>query len=311
MTTALVTHLECLDHDMGRGHPECPARLRAVLASLEHEMFAPLLREQAPLATVEQIALVHPESYVRAILAIRPEPGDRLQLDGDTSMSAGSADAALRAAGGAVHAVDLVMGGAVRTAFAAVRPPGHHAEPSRPMGFCLFNNAAIAAVHARAVWGVNRVAVLDFDVHHGNGTQTMFAEDPGLFYGSSHQDPCFPGTGHAWEHGVAHNIVNIGLKPGSGSEAFRAGWVDIILPALERFAPELVVISAGFDAHKADPLAELRLETADFAWITDRLMDVADRYADGRVVSVLEGGYDLQALAASVFVHVRSLMRAG
>ena len=311
MTTALVTHLECLDHDMGRGHPECPARLRAVLASLEHEMFAPLLREQAPLATVEQIALVHPESYVRAILAIRPEPGDRLQLDGDTSMSAGSADAALRAAGGAVHAVDLVMGGAVRTAFAAVRPPGHHAEPSRPMGFCLFNNAAIAAVHARAVWGVNRVAVLDFDVHHGNGTQTMFAEDPGLFYGSSHQDPCFPGTGHAWEHGVADNIVNVGLKPGSGSEAFRAGWDDIILPALERFAPELVVISAGFDAHKADPLAELRLETADFAWITDRLMDVADRYADGRVVSVLEGGYDLQALAASVFVHVRSLMRAG
>ena len=165
MTTALVTHLECLDHDMGRGHPECPARLRAVLA------------------------------------------------------------------------VDLVMGGAVRTAFAAVRPPGHHAEPSRPMGFCLFNNAAIAAVHARAVWGVNRVAVLDFDVHHGNGTQTMFAEDPGLFYGSSHQDPCFPGTGHAWEHGVAHNIVNIGLKPGSGSEACRAGWDDIILPARERFAP--------------------------------------------------------------------------
>ena len=311
MSTALITHLDCLDHDMGRGHPECPARLRAVLAALEHEMFAPLLREQAPLATIEQIARVHPESYVKAILAIRPEPGDRLQLDGDTFMSAGSADAALRAAGAAVLAVDLVLGKAVRTAFAAVRPPGHHAEPSRAMGFCLFNNTAIAAAHAQAVWGLKRVAVLDFDVHHGNGTQAMFAEHRGLFYGSSHQDPCYPGTGHAWERGVLGNIVNVGLKPGSGSAEFRAAWSDIILPALEQFDPELVIVSAGFDAHKADPLAELYLETADFAWITDRLIDVADRYASGRLVSVLEGGYDLVALAAASAVHVRSLMRAG
>jgi acetoin utilization deacetylase AcuC-like enzyme len=311
MTTALVTHLDCLGHDMGHGHPECPARLRAVLAALEQEMFAPLLREQAPMATVEQIARVHPESYVKAILAIRPEPGDLLQLDGDTSMSAGSADAALRAAGGAVLAADLVISGAVRTAFAAVRPPGHHAEALRPMGFCLFNNAAVAAFHARAVWGLKRVAVLDFDVHHGNGTQSIFAEQPGLFYGSSHQDPCYPGTGHAWERGAADNILNVGLKPGSGSAEFRAAWTDVLLPALDRFEPEFVIISAGFDAHKADPLAELRLETADYGWITDRLIDVADRHASGHLMSVLEGGYDLQALAAASAVHVRSLMRVG
>ena len=310
MTVALVTHLDCLDHDMGRGHPECPARLRAVLAALEAEAFAPLLREQAPLATVEQLVRMHPEPYVRAILAIRPEPGDRLQLDGDTSMSAGSAEAALRAAGGAVRAVDLVLGGQARAAFVATRPPGHHAEPARPMGFCLFNNAAIAAGQAREVWGLKRVAVLDFDVHHGNGTQAMFADQPDLFYGSSHQHPCYPGTGHAWERGVADNIVNVGLAPGTGSAAFRSAWADTILPALARFGPELLIVSAGFDAHKADPLAQLRLETEDFAWITDCLVEVADRHAGGRLVSVLEGGYDLPALAASASVHVRRLMRA-
>ena len=310
MTVALVTHLDCLDHDMGRGHPECPARLRAVLAALEAEAFAPLLREQAPLATVEQLVRMHPEPYIRAILAIRPEPGDRLQLDGDTSMSAGSAEAALRAAGGAVRAVDLVLGGQARAAFAATRPPGHHAEPARPMGFCLFNNAAIAAGQAREVWGLKRVAVLDFDVHHGNGTQAMFADQPDLFYGSSHQHPCYPGTGHAWERGVADNIVNVGLAPGTGSAAFRSAWADTILPALARFGPELLIVSAGFDAHKADPLAQLRLETEDFAWITDRLVELADRHAGGRLVSVLEGGYDLPALAASASVHVRRLMRA-
>ena len=311
MPTALVTHLDCLDHDMGRGHPECPARLAAVLAGLEAEVFAPLLREQAPFATIEQLVRMHPKPYVEAILSIRPEPGDRLQLDGDTAMSAGSADAARRAAGAAVLAVDLVMGGVARTAFAAVRPPGHHAEPSRAMGFCLFNNAAIAAAHAREVWGAQRVAVLDFDVHHGNGTQSMFAERPDLFYASSHQEPCFPGTGHAWERGVADNIVNVGLKPGSGSAEFRAAWAGRIIPELERFAPELLIVSAGFDAHKADPLAELRLETTDFAWITDRLLDLAEATAGGRLVSVLEGGYDLPALAASAAVHVRGLMRAG
>jgi acetoin utilization deacetylase AcuC-like enzyme len=308
--TALITHPACLAHDMGEWHPERPDRLRAIIAALEDEVFFTLLREAAPLATIEQIALVHPVEYVDAILAIRPEPGELVQLDSDTAMSAGSAEAAMRAAGGAIAGVDLVMGNAARAVFAAIRPPGHHAEPTKPMGFCLFNNAAIAALHARAAWGVRRVAVVDFDVHHGNGTQAMFAADADLFYGSSHQHPCYPDTGFAWEHGVAGNIVNAPLRPGSDGTAFRAAWSETILPALDAFAPELLIVSAGFDAHKADPLAELRLETADFAWVTDRLVETADRHCGGRLVSVLEGGYDLVALAASAAAHVRSLMRA-
>ena len=310
MPTALITHPACLEHENGPYHPESPERLRSVLAALEAEEFAPLLRESAPEATPEQLQRVHPADYVAAILDIRPEPGETVQLDADTSMSAGSAEAALRAAGGAVAAVDAVMQGWARAAFAAVRPPGHHAEPSRPMGFCLFNNAAVAALHARAAHNVQRVAVVDFDVHHGNGTQAMFAQDPDLFYGSSHQSPCYPGTGDAWERGVANNVVNAPLRPGDGSAAFRANWGDIILPELDRFAPGLLIVSAGFDAHKADPLAQIRLETADFAWITDELMRIAERHCGGRLVSVLEGGYDLDALAASAAVHVRGLMRA-
>jgi acetoin utilization deacetylase AcuC-like enzyme len=308
--TALITHPACLEHENGPYHPECPERLRSVLAALEAQEFAPLLRESAPEATPEQLQRVHPADYVTAILDIRPEPGETVQLDADTSMSAGSAEAALRAAGGAVAAVDAVMQGWARAAFAAVRPPGHHAEPSRPMGFCLFNNAAVAAMHARVVHNVQRVAVVDFDVHHGNGTQAMFEQDADLFYGSSHQSPCYPGTGDAWERGVANNVVNAPLRPGDGSAAFRANWGDIILPELDRFAPGLLIVSAGFDAHKADPLAQIRLETADFAWITDELMRIAERHCGGRLVSVLEGGYDLDALAASAAVHVRGLMRA-
>ncbi|HQT80313.1 MAG TPA: histone deacetylase family protein [Rhodopila sp.] len=284
--------------------------MRAVLAALEAPEFANLLRESAPMATVEQLSRVHPRQYVEAIMAIRPELGEPVQLDGDTVMSAGSAEAAARAAGGAVAAVDAVMDGWARAAFAAVRPPGHHAEPNRPMGFCLFNNAAVASLHAREVRGVKRVAVVDFDVHHGNGTQTMFAADPDLFYASSHQSPCYPGTGETWERGVANNVLNVPLRPRDGGLAFRAAWSDIILPALDAFAPGLLIISAGFDAHIADPLAQLRLETPDYAWITERLVDVADRHCGGRIVSVLEGGYDLNALAASTAVHVRALMRA-
>ena len=310
MPTALITHPACLDHDTGAYHPECSERLRAVLAALEAPEFAPLLREQAPEATREQLQRVHPENYVEAILAIRPELGESVQLDADTAMSNGSADAALRAAGAAVAGVEAVMQGWARAVFAAVRPPGHHAEPSRPMGFCLFNNAAVAAMHARVVYGVQRVAVVDFDVHHGNGTQAMFAQDPDLFYASSHQSPCYPGTGDAWERGVANNIVNAPLRPGDGSAAFRKDWSTIILPELDRFAPGLLIVSAGFDAHKADPLAQLRLETADYAWITDELVGIAERHCEGRVVSVLEGGYDLDALAACAAVHVRGLMRA-
>jgi acetoin utilization deacetylase AcuC-like enzyme len=309
VTTALITHPACLEHDTGPYHPETAERLRVVLAALESEEFTPLLREMAPLATVDQLARVHPRDYVEAILAIRPDFGQPVNLDGDTVMSAGSAEAAARAAGGAIKAVDAVMEGWARAAFAAVRPPGHHAEPRRPMGFCLFNNAAVAALHARAQWGVERVAVVDFDVHHGNGTQAIFEADPNLFYASSHQSPCYPGTGEPSEHGVADNIVNAPLRARDGGAAFRAAWSETILPRLDRFAPGLLIISAGFDGHIADPLAQLRLETADFAWITEELVTLADRHCGGRLVSVMEGGYDLDALAASVAIHVRGLMR--
>jgi acetoin utilization deacetylase AcuC-like enzyme len=310
MPTALITHPACLRHDTGPYHPECPDRLRAVLAALETEEFADLLREAAPQATTEQLTRVHPADYVAAILAIRPEEGELVQLDADTAMGAGSAEAALRAAGAAVAAVDAVAEGWARAAFAAVRPPGHHAEPARPMGFCLFNNAAVAALHARARWGIQRVAVVDFDVHHGNGTQAIFAADPDLFYASSHQHPCYPGTGEAWERGAADNIVNVPLRPGSDGAAFRAAWSDTILPELDVFAPGLLIVSAGFDAHAADPLAQLRLDTADYAWITQQLVTMAALHCGGRIDSVLEGGYDLAALAASAAAHVRGLMRA-
>jgi acetoin utilization deacetylase AcuC-like enzyme len=307
MTTALITHLACLEHDTGLYHPECADRLRVVLAALETEEFLALIREQAPLATEEQLARVHPASYIEEILAIRPEPGEHVQLDADTLMSTGSAEAALRAAGAAVMAVDAVMEGWARNAFAAIRPPGHHCEATQPMGFCLFATAAIAARHAQAKWGLGRVAVVDFDVHHGNGTQHIFERDASVFYASSHQYPCYPGTGAPHETGVG-NIVNVGLAPGSGPAEFRAAWRDTIIPALQAFAPELLIVSAGFDAHKADPLAQLRVETEDFAWLTEALLAVARRHCQGRLVSLLEGGYDLHALAASAAAHVRVLM---
>src|SRR3984885_3304159 len=310
VTTALITHQACLEHDTGPYHPETAERLRAVLAALEAPEFSHLLRESAPMATVEQLTRVHPQTYVEGILSIRPELGEPVQLDSDTVMSHGSAEAAARASGGACMAVDAVMEGWARAAFAAVRPPGHHAEPSRPMGFCLFNSAAVAAMHARARWGVQRVAVVDFDVHHGNGTQAMFAADKDLFYASSHQHPCYPGTGEAWERGTANNIINAPLRPGSDGAAFRAAWSDTILPELDRFAPGLLIVSAGFDAHKSDPLAQLRVETADYAWVTKELLRVAAGHCGGRLVSVLEGGYDLEALAASAAAHVRTLMVA-
>ena len=310
MTVALITHEACLAHDTGPWHPECPDRLRAVLRALEGEAFAALLREKAPLATVEQLIRVHPESHVRALLALQPAEGESIALDPDTMFSAGSREAALRAAGGAVHGVDAVMEGWARRAFVAVRPPGHHAERTRAMGFCLFGNAAVAARHAQARWGLRRVAVVDFDVHHGNGTQDVFYEDPDLFYASSHQFPCYPGTGDVAERGVAGNVVNAPLPPGSTGRDFRAAWSDVLLPALDAFAPELLIVSAGFDAHKADPLAQLRLETADFGWITEQLVRTATRHCRGRLVSVLEGGYDLDALAASAALHVRTLLQA-
>lgn len=308
MTVALITHPDCLAHEAGPHHPERPARLTAVLGALEAPEFQSLLREMAQEAPVAAIRAVHDGAYVDQIMAVHLEGDERLHLDADTAMNAGSLRAALLAAGGAMQGVDAVMDGWARTVFVAVRPPGHHAEPDRAMGFCLFANAAIAAAHARAAHGVRRVAVLDFDVHHGNGTQACFETNADLFYGSSHQFPCYPGTGRPSERGVAGNIVNVPLAPGSGSAVFRAAWQDVIIPALERFAPELIIISAGFDAHRLDPLAELNVETADFAWLTAQLVAVAERHCGGRVVSVLEGGYDLDALAAGVVVHVRALM---
>ena len=307
MTVALITHPACLDHDTGPFHPERPDRLRRVLQALEHPRFSALLRDLAPLATEAQLALVHPPDYIRAILDIAPEPGQRIHLDADTVMSTGSREAALRAAGAAIMAVDAVMQGWAKQVFVAARPPGHHAERDRPMGFCLFANAAIAARHAQAQYGLARVAVVDFDVHHGNGTQDIFQADPTLFYASSHQFPCYPGTGDPSERGVG-NIVNAALPPGAGSAQFREAWDLLILPELNRFAPNLLIVSAGFDAHKADPLAQLRLEAADFAWLTTRLMDVARTHCEGRIVSLLEGGYDLDALAESAAAHVSALM---
>jgi acetoin utilization deacetylase AcuC-like enzyme len=309
VSVALITHPACLEHDTGDWHPECADRLRYVLRALEGEEFLPLIRESAPLATEEQLTRVHPERYVTDLLAIQPEPGERVPLDGDTLMSHGSREAALRSAGGAIMAVDAVMEGWARKAFVATRPPGHHAETNRPMGFCLFANAAIAARHAQARWGLKKVAVVDFDVHHGNGTQEIFYSDPSLFYGSSHQYPCYPGTGAASERG-AGNVINAPIPPGSPGAVFRAAWDDIILPALAAFEPELIIVSAGFDAHKADPLAQLRLETSDFGWITQRLVALARIHCGGRLVSLLEGGYDLDALAASAALHVRTLMEA-
>ncbi len=306
MTVALFTHPSATGHDTGLGHPECPARIGAVLTALETPEFSTLLREIAPPAVEAMLRAAHTDAHVDAMLSL---PEDRfVQIDGDTFHSPGSREAALRGAGGACAAVDAVMEGWASAAFVAMRPPGHHAEADRAMGFCLFNNAAVAAHHARTRWGLTRIAVVDFDVHHGNGTQDIFERDPNLFYASSHQHPCYPGTGLAHERGVG-NIVNAPLPPGSGSAEFRAAWTNIILPQLNAFAPELLIISAGFDAHAADPLAQLRLREPDFTWITAQLLAVADAHCPGRIVSLLEGGYDLDALASSAAAHVRALMR--
>ena len=261
MPVALFTDPASLGHDTGSWHPESAERVRAVLRALEHPDFVPLLRERAPEATVEQLSRAHPAHFVNAILAVRPDPGDFVRIDGDTLMSAGTHDAVLRGAGAAVAAVDAVMEGWAQAAFAAVRPPGHHAERKKAMGFCFFNNAAVAALHARARWSLRRVAVADFDVHHGNGTQDIFWNEPDLFFASSHQHPCYPGTGLPSETGVAGNILNMPLPPGAGGVEFRRAWEREGLPALEAFRPELLILSAGFDAHRADPLAELQLAT--------------------------------------------------
>lgn len=307
MRTLLFTHPACAGHDMGAGHPEQPARLAAVLKALEGPDFGELEAREAPEIDPTRLTLMHPQHYVDTVMAAFPTEG-HVHLDADTSVCPGSREAALRAAGGAVAAVDAVMSGEVKRAFCAVRPPGHHAEPDKSMGFCLFNNLAIAAAHARDVHHLHRVAVIDFDVHHGNGTQAMFENDPMLFYASTHQMPLYPGTGRESETGIAENIVNVALPPWSGSEAFRAAFRNTVLPRLDSFGPELVLISAGFDGHRDDPLAQLNLEEDDFAWATRELIAIADKHADGRVVSALEGGYDLDALGRSAAAHVKALM---
>ncbi|HKA46566.1 MAG TPA: histone deacetylase family protein [Methyloceanibacter sp.] len=308
MPTLLLTHPDCLLHDMGQGHPERPDRLRAIDDALREPVFSRLKRERAPLAQLAVIERLHPPAYVEEIRSILPKR-DLVWLDPDTAMSPGSWNAALRAAGAVVYAVDQVMAGAAGNAFCAVRPPGHHAEPARAMGFCLFNSVAIAALHARVAHGAERVAVVDFDVHHGNGTQDAFRADKDLFYGSTHQMPLFPGTGALTETGVG-NIFNAPLSPLDGSARFREAFLNRILPALDAFAPDVLLISAGFDAHRDDPLGQIQLTEADFIWVTEKLMEAADKHAGGRVVSTLEGGYDLGALARSTAAHVQVLMQA-
>ena len=303
----LYTHPACLQHDPGPKHAERPARLRAVLQALDHDRHAALDRVEAPRVTREQLLQVHGSAHVDHVLGSAPPEGGTYRLDEDTVMSPGSVEAALRAAGATVAAVDAVLSGAVQRAFCAVRPPGHHATRDQAMGFCLFNNIAVAAAHALAAHGLKRVAIADFDVHHGNGTQAIFEREPRVLFVSSHESPLYPGSGREDERGVG-NIVNGTLSPGAGSHEFRELWDGVLLPRLHAFKPQLVLVSAGFDAHRNDPLANIRLGQGDYAWITERLVALANTHAEGRLVSSLEGGYDLPALAASTAAHVNSLM---
>ena len=310
MTTLLISHSDVLLHDMGAGHPERADRIRAVMDRLGDKSFAPLVRMEAPEVTPKAILRVHPQSYVDTLMATRPEPGAMARLDADTVMNHGTWSAVVRAAGGAVLAVDQVAGGGASNAFVATRPPGHHAETATAMGFCFLNNAAIAARHAQAVHGLERVAIIDFDVHHGNGIQEIFWDDPTVLYCSTHQMPLYPGTGAVGERGTHDTIVNAPLRAGDGREAFRAAMDDRIIPRIESFRPDLLIVSAGFDAHRNDPLGSLALVEADFAWVTHRLLDMAGKLCHGRLVSLLEGGYDLDGLAESAAAHVTALMNA-
>jgi acetoin utilization deacetylase AcuC-like enzyme len=305
--TLLLTHKAFLDHLTPPGHPERPDRLRAIDQVLAQDKFNALTRDTAPEGNLDQVMLCHGEHYVTELRHISPSSGV-IYIDGDTSMSPGTWEAVMRGVGGAVSATDAVMSGKHPNAFVAVRPPGHHAEKSTPMGFCFFDNAAIAARHAQRKYGIARAAVVDFDVHHGNGTQDIFWADPTVMYCSTHQMPLFPGTGARSERGEHDTIVNAPLAPEDGSAKFRAAFENLLLPELTKFSPELIIISAGFDAHFRDPLASLNLKAEDFGWVTKKLMDLADQTAGGRVVSVLEGGYDLQGLQESVAAHVNALM---
>ena len=310
MTTALISHPDFLRHVTPPGHPERVDRIKAVQAALETEAFAYLVRVDAPLAEDAEIRRAHPQSYIDGLEARAPARGD-VALDADTYLSPGSMAAARRGAGAAIKAVDMVMAGEVRNAFCAVRPPGHHTERATAMGFCLFGNVVIGARHALEAHGLERVAIVDFDVHHGNGTQDLVWDDARILFASTHQMPLYPGTGAAAERGAHGQIVNAPLPPGAGGKEFRAAMEALVLPAVEAHAPQMILISAGFDAHARDPLANLQFTEADFAWATERLCVLADRLCDGRIVSTLEGGYDLSALAASTAAHVQVLMERG
>jgi acetoin utilization deacetylase AcuC-like enzyme len=304
MATAILTHPDCVHHEMGEGHPESPMRLRAILAALESSgLAAKLSMHEAPPAEREQLERVHQAEHVDMVFAAAPERG-YAYLDPDTSMNPKSLSAALRAAGAVVRATDMVIGGEASNAFCAVRPPGHHATPQRPMGFCIFNNVAIGAMHAIERHGLERVCVLDFDVHHGNGTEDAFHEDPRVMLCSTFQHPYYPYCGA--DSGNDH-IVNVPLPAMTDGRGFREAVERFWMPALESFGPQMVFVSAGFDAHRDDPLAYLKLDDADYRWVTEKLMDVAHRHAKGRVVSTLEGGYNTEALGRCVVEHVRVL----
>jgi acetoin utilization deacetylase AcuC-like enzyme len=307
--TLLLTHPAFLDHETPPGHPERADRLRAVNQVLARDSYAKLDRGEAPIGDLDLVTLCHNEHYVEELRHIAPASGIAY-IDGDTSMSPGTWEAVMRGVGGAVAATDAVMSGTHHNAFVAVRPPGHHAEINKSMGFCFFDNAAIAARHAQRKYGIGRAAIVDFDVHHGNGTQDIFWADPTVMYCSTHQMPLFPGTGAADERGEHDTIVNAPLASEDGGAQFRAAFENVILPQLRKFSPELIIVSAGFDGHYRDPLASLNLKAEDFGWVTHQLLDVAETTAGGRLVSVLEGGYDLQGLQESVAAHVTALMGA-
>lgn len=306
--TLIFTDAIYTQHEMPRGHPECAERMAAVTSALAAAQFAKLERRTAGPATPEALARAHPEAYLAAVAKAVPQKG-LVSLDPDTHMGPHSWQAALMASGAVVAAVDAVLAGEAANAFVASRPPGHHAERTQAMGFCLVNHIAVAARHAQAVHGIGRVAIVDFDVHHGNGTQDIFYEDPSVLYVSTHQSPLYPGTGAPGERGVG-NILNLPLGAGTDGRVYRPLFRDAAVAAIDAFAPDLVLLSAGFDAHVDDPLGGLRLTEDDFVWITDVMMELADKHAGGRLVSLLEGGYDLPALGRSAAAHVATLMNA-
>lgn len=310
VTTICFSHSSCLLHDPGPSHPERPARLQAITHALESKEFEKVRRARAPdIGEAGSVLRVHPQRYIDSIEAAAPVSG-RVHLDPDTVMSPQSYAAICGSAVAAIAAVDEVMSGRAKNAFAAIRPPGHHAGIASAMGFCFFNNAAIAARHAQAAHGIERAAIIDFDVHHGNGTQEIFWSDPSVLYASTHQMPLFPGTGAQDERGEHGNIVNAPLSAGDGGERFREAFETLILPRVRDFRPGIIIFSAGFDGHWRDPLGGLNLVESDYSWVTARVMEIAEEQASGRIVSVLEGGYDLEGLASSVAAHVAALMGA-